>query len=88
MFAGTAEGMMIMIAPAQAQPVLPEFLDARRPVAAFPIGALGLEENLAGLALTNQFQTAVQQPAGQGKSLRVILPEAPTRMPHLLCLQN
>ena len=46
--AGAAEGVMVVIAPAQAELVLAMLLHSPGAVAALPISALGFEEQLAG----------------------------------------
>ena len=43
-----AEGMMVVVGPAQPEPVLPGLLDARGGVARLPVLALGLEDQMAG----------------------------------------
>src|ERR1041385_359439 len=53
MFARAAKSVMIMIAPAETEQVLPSFLDVRRAVAVFPIAALGFEKELAGKIATD-----------------------------------
>ena len=60
MLARAAEGVMVVVAPAEAEPVLAMLLNPRGAVAALPIGALGLEEELAG-------QVASDQARGRGR---------------------
>src|SRR5262245_28112325 len=48
MLSRTTEGVMIVIAPAQAKEVLAMLLNSPGAIAAFPVRALGLEEKLAG----------------------------------------
>ena len=62
--AGAAEGVVVVVAPAEAEPVLAVLLDARGAVAALPIGALGLEEELAGEVASDEAQDAVEDAAG------------------------
>ena len=68
--AGTAEGVMVVIAPAEAEPVLAMLLHPPGAVAALPISALGFEEQLAGQVASDQAKDAVEGLVGGAGSLR------------------
>ena len=88
MLARTAERVMVVVAPAEAELVLAEFLDARRAVPVFPIRALLLEKNLAGLVASDELDALVQQLFRQRNTLGVIRKKPPARLPHFLRLED
>jgi len=60
MLARAAEGVVVVVAPAQSQPVLAVLLDPTGAVAALPVGALSLKEELAGEVAPDEANDAVQ----------------------------
>src|SRR5712671_6553757 len=75
--------MMIMIAPAQPELVLPKFLDPRSAVAALPVGAFRLEEQFAAPVASNRIDRAVENPAGLFESVAIVGEGARTGLPKL-----
>ncbi len=88
MLAGAAEGVMVVIAPAQAEPVLPVFLHAPGAVAALPIGALGFKEELAGQVGSDQAEDPVEGLVGGADAFRVGGEQARARPPEFPGLDN
>src|SRR5882757_1476107 len=71
MLTRTTERVMVVVAPAETELILAEFLDARGAVAIFPIRPLRLEKNLARLVAADPFQTFSEQFFRKHNSIRV-----------------
>src|SRR5581483_7862963 len=86
--ARTAEGVMIVVAPAQTERVLAPLLDLRRPVPALPITPLLLEEVLARQIRADELDHAAQRFTRHGESLAIRRAMAPTNPPQFARLQE
>src|ERR1035438_4899082 len=80
--------MMVMIAPAQAEPVLAVLLNPRGGVAALPVGALGFEEQLAGHVASDQAKDPVEGLMGGTDAFRVAGKYTPPRPPQFAGLDK
>ena len=79
-----AEGVVVVVRPAQAEPVLPRLLDPRGPVARLPVVALDLEDEVAGqVGIAGQLDHAVEGRLGRVEPLGVVVESAPTALPEL-----
>src|SRR5208283_5075812 len=88
MLAGTAEGVMVVIAPAQAKPILAMLLHSPGAVAALPVSALGLEEQLASLVTPHQVEDPVQGLMGGADPFGVAGKHTPACPPEFLCFDD
>src|ERR1035441_1121841 len=79
---------MIMIAPPEAEPVLAVLLNPRGGVAAFPVGALGFEEQLAGHIAPDQAKDPVEGLMGGTDAFRIARKLPTTRPPQFPSLYN
>ena len=79
--ARATKGVMVVVAPAEAELVLPEFLDARGVVAAFPIRAFRFKKDLAGLVAPHEFETFGQQPFCQRDAIGIVRKKTPACIP-------
>lgn len=81
MFAGAAEGVMIVVAPTEAELVLAALLDLGGAIAAFPIGALGGEEEFAREIRANELQALVENVVCGLKAFQVVGKKTATSVP-------
>ena len=79
---------MIVIAPAQAEPVLAMLLHSPGAVAALPISALGFEEQLAGQVTPHQVEDPIEGSVGGADAFRVAGKQTPACPPEFLCLDD
>ncbi len=76
--------MVVVVGPAQAEPVLPVLLDARGGVARLPVLALGLEDEMAGqVGRTRELDDSLQSVLGRGEPFGVVIEATPARPPEV-----
>jgi len=81
MFAGTAKGVVIVVAPAEAELVLAALLDLGGAIARFPIGSLGIEVKLAGEIAADELKALVENLVGDAEAVSVIWKKTATSVP-------
>ena len=81
--AGAAEGVMVVVAPPEAEPVLALLL-----IATLPVGTLGFEEQLASQVASDQVQDPVEGLTGGSDAFRVAGKHSPSRPPQFPGLDN
>ena len=81
MLAGATEGVMIVVAPAEAELVLAAFLDLGGAIAGFPVGAFGVEEKFAGEIAANELDALVEDLIGGAEAIGVVGEKATAGMP-------
>src|SRR6266487_4455279 len=83
MLTRTAEGVMVVVGPAEAQPILPLLLNLRRAVATLPVGPLALEDNVTGEVASDHHDDPIQQGVRAGIAFRVVGESTLARLPKL-----
>ena len=79
-----AEGMMVVVGPSQAQPILAGLLDPRRRVPRLPVVALDLEDQVARqVGRARQLDHALEARFGRGDSLFVVIKPPPASLPQV-----
>jgi hypothetical protein len=81
MFARAAEGVMIMVAPAEAELVLTVFLYLACAIAVLPVGALGCEEKFARKIATDKFEALVDDFDCDAEAVSIVGEKAGTSLP-------
>lgn len=81
MFAGTAEGVVVVVAPTETKVVLTAFLNLSGAVARFPMGAFGVEEELAGEIAANELEALAEDFIGDAEAVGVLGEKAAAGLP-------
>src|SRR5205814_10211908 len=84
----TAERVMIVVGPAEAQPVLALLLNLRRAVSTLPVGPLALEDNVTGEVASDQPDDPIQQSVRAGIAFRIVGESTRARLPKLVGLEE
>src|SRR5207249_4597020 len=88
MLARAAEGMMIVIAPAQPETILPLFLEPGRAIELLPIVTLGFEKELAGKVASDEVHRTREDSIGRLDALRIAFGMPRPRTPQLFCFDD